>query len=139
MHVSGSLRALPALCLQFQSESCSAGLSRAGVSQEELRIVEGEGQNAEMGPSADEVNNNTCEGLIVALRLHQHCGMVGDFRLLLIVTGFRVCVSVCLVMFFSSRVQTRDNPGVSQDTILETNPVTCVISLQPVRMNRRTR
>lgn len=38
------------------------GLSRTGISQEELRIVEGEGQNAEMGPSADEVNNNTCTG-----------------------------------------------------------------------------
>ncbi|XP_016521179.1 kinesin-like protein KIF1A [Poecilia formosa] len=47
---------------KFQSESCSVGvgLSRTGVSQEELRIVEGEGQNAEMSPSADEVNNNTC-------------------------------------------------------------------------------
>uniref|UniRef100_A0A8C6TS66 plus-end-directed kinesin ATPase n=1 Tax=Neogobius melanostomus TaxID=47308 RepID=A0A8C6TS66_9GOBI len=45
---------------KFQSESCPAGLSRKGVSQEELRIVEGEGQSAEMGPSADEVNNNTC-------------------------------------------------------------------------------
>ncbi|XP_061894671.1 kinesin-like protein KIF1A isoform X3 [Entelurus aequoreus] len=45
---------------KFQSESCSAGLSRIGTSQEELRIVEGEGQSAEMGPSADEVNNNTC-------------------------------------------------------------------------------
>uniref|UniRef100_A0A668AAQ2 plus-end-directed kinesin ATPase n=1 Tax=Myripristis murdjan TaxID=586833 RepID=A0A668AAQ2_9TELE len=45
---------------KFQSETCSVGLSRAGISQEELRIVEGEGQNAEMGPSADEVNNNTC-------------------------------------------------------------------------------
>uniref|UniRef100_A0A3Q1ATG3 plus-end-directed kinesin ATPase n=1 Tax=Amphiprion ocellaris TaxID=80972 RepID=A0A3Q1ATG3_AMPOC len=44
---------------KFQSESCSVGLSRTGISQEELRIVEGEGQNAEMGPSADEVNNNT--------------------------------------------------------------------------------
>ncbi|XP_008405934.1 kinesin-like protein KIF1A isoform X8 [Poecilia reticulata] len=46
----------------FQSESCSVGvgLSYTGVSQEELRIVEGEGQNAEMSPSADEVNNNTC-------------------------------------------------------------------------------
>ncbi|CAJ1059791.1 kinesin-like protein KIF1A isoform X18 [Xyrichtys novacula] len=44
---------------KFQSETCSVGLSRTGVSQEELRIVEGEGQNAEMGPSADEVNNNT--------------------------------------------------------------------------------
>lgn len=47
---------------QFQSESCPAGLSRTGLSQEELRIVEGEGQNAEMVPSADEVNNNTCAG-----------------------------------------------------------------------------
>uniref|UniRef100_A0A8D3DZC0 plus-end-directed kinesin ATPase n=1 Tax=Scophthalmus maximus TaxID=52904 RepID=A0A8D3DZC0_SCOMX len=45
---------------KFQSESCSAGLSRTGISQEELRFVEGEGQNVEMGPSADEVNNNTC-------------------------------------------------------------------------------
>ncbi|XP_048055625.1 kinesin-like protein KIF1A isoform X6 [Megalobrama amblycephala] len=45
---------------KFQSESCTSGLSRTGVSQEELRIVEGEGQNAEMGLSADEVNNNTC-------------------------------------------------------------------------------
>ncbi|XP_072295591.1 kinesin-like protein KIF1A [Eucyclogobius newberryi] len=45
---------------KFQSESCSAGLSSKGVSQEELRIVEGEGQSAELGPSADEVNNNTC-------------------------------------------------------------------------------
>ncbi|XP_041647217.1 kinesin-like protein KIF1A isoform X2 [Cheilinus undulatus] len=44
---------------KFQSETCSVGLSRTGISQEELRIVEGEGQNAEMGPSADEVNNNT--------------------------------------------------------------------------------
>uniref|UniRef100_A0A8C2B4F9 plus-end-directed kinesin ATPase n=1 Tax=Cyprinus carpio TaxID=7962 RepID=A0A8C2B4F9_CYPCA len=45
---------------KFQSESCHSGLSRAAVSQEELRIVEGEGQNAEMTLSADEVNNNTC-------------------------------------------------------------------------------
>ncbi|XP_029284843.1 LOW QUALITY PROTEIN: kinesin-like protein KIF1A [Cottoperca gobio] len=44
---------------KFQSESCSVGLSRTGISLEELRIVEGEGQNAELGPSADEVNNNT--------------------------------------------------------------------------------
>ncbi|XP_019752712.1 kinesin-like protein KIF1A isoform X10 [Hippocampus comes] len=44
---------------KFQSESCPAGLSRTGISQEELRIVEGEGQSTETGPSADEVNNNT--------------------------------------------------------------------------------
>lgn len=62
MHASDPLKAPPALRSQFQSESCSAGLSRTGVSQEELRIVEGEGQNTEMGPSADEVNNNTCAG-----------------------------------------------------------------------------
>uniref|UniRef100_A0A8B9RDX6 plus-end-directed kinesin ATPase n=1 Tax=Astyanax mexicanus TaxID=7994 RepID=A0A8B9RDX6_ASTMX len=45
---------------KFQAESCPNGLTRTGPSQEELRIVEGEGQNAEMIPSADEVNNNTC-------------------------------------------------------------------------------
>ncbi|XP_013979234.1 kinesin-like protein KIF1A isoform X17 [Salmo salar] len=45
---------------KFQAELCPAGLSRTGASQEELRFVEGEGQNSEMGPSADEVNNNTC-------------------------------------------------------------------------------
>ncbi|XP_066520581.1 kinesin-like protein KIF1A isoform X7 [Hoplias malabaricus] len=45
---------------KFQAESCPASLSRSGLSQEELRIVEGEGQTAEMVPSADEVNNNTC-------------------------------------------------------------------------------
>lgn len=38
------------------------GMSRSGTSQEELRIVEGQGQGAEAGPSADEVNNNTCSG-----------------------------------------------------------------------------
>lgn len=62
MRAFSPLKTLPGLCSQFQSESCSAGLSRTGVSQEELRIVEGEGQNNEMGPSADEVNNNTCAG-----------------------------------------------------------------------------
>ncbi|XP_039618399.1 kinesin-like protein KIF1A isoform X13 [Polypterus senegalus] len=45
---------------KFQVESCPVGMSRSGTSQEELRIVEGEGQNSELGPSADEVNNNTC-------------------------------------------------------------------------------
>ncbi|XP_077082367.1 kinesin-like protein KIF1A isoform X15 [Siphateles boraxobius] len=42
---------------KFQTETCTAGTN---TSQEELRIVEGEGQNSEMGLSADEVNNNTC-------------------------------------------------------------------------------
>ncbi|XP_021251829.1 kinesin-like protein KIF1A isoform X4 [Numida meleagris] len=46
---------------KFQSESCPAvGMSRSGTSQEELRIVEGQGQISDLGPSADEVNNNTC-------------------------------------------------------------------------------
>ncbi|XP_030349937.1 kinesin-like protein KIF1A isoform X6 [Strigops habroptila] len=46
---------------KFQSESCPAvGMSRSGTSQEELRIVEGQGQLSDVGPSADEVNNNTC-------------------------------------------------------------------------------
>ncbi|XP_039533105.1 kinesin-like protein KIF1A isoform X9 [Pimephales promelas] len=40
---------------KFQTETCTAGTN---TSQEELRIVEGEGQNSEI--SADEVNNNTC-------------------------------------------------------------------------------
>uniref|UniRef100_A0A8D2B6X5 plus-end-directed kinesin ATPase n=1 Tax=Sciurus vulgaris TaxID=55149 RepID=A0A8D2B6X5_SCIVU len=56
---------------KFQSESCAGvGLARSGTSQEELRIVEGQGQGADAGPSADEVNNNTCsavspEGLLL--------------------------------------------------------------------------
>lgn len=50
------------MLFQFQTESCPGGLSHSNTSQEELRIVEGEGQNAETGMSADEVNNNTCPG-----------------------------------------------------------------------------
>uniref|UniRef100_A0A3Q1FGJ2 plus-end-directed kinesin ATPase n=1 Tax=Acanthochromis polyacanthus TaxID=80966 RepID=A0A3Q1FGJ2_9TELE len=77
---------------KFQSESCSVGLSRTGISQEELRIVEGEGQNAEMGPSADEVNNNTCadeqenplkaglDGALDATLEHLRIGNVFTFR-----------------------------------------------------------
>nr|XP_056705255.1 kinesin-like protein KIF1A [Euleptes europaea] len=46
---------------KFQSETCPVvGMSRSGTSQEELRIVEGQGQITDIGPSADEVNNNTC-------------------------------------------------------------------------------
>ncbi|XP_030630592.1 kinesin-like protein KIF1A [Chanos chanos] len=44
---------------KFQTESCSGGMSHSNTSQEELRIVEGEGQNSDMSLSADEVNNNT--------------------------------------------------------------------------------
>ncbi|XP_055502051.1 kinesin-like protein KIF1A isoform X7 [Leucoraja erinacea] len=45
---------------KFQSDCCTSGMSRSGTSQEELRIVEGQGQSSDSGPSADEVNNNTC-------------------------------------------------------------------------------
>ncbi|XP_057407431.1 LOW QUALITY PROTEIN: kinesin-like protein KIF1A [Balaenoptera acutorostrata] len=49
---------------KFQSESCPVvGMSRSGTSQEELRIVEGQGQGTDAGPSADEVNNNTCSAV----------------------------------------------------------------------------
>ncbi|TNN74193.1 Kinesin-like protein KIF1A [Liparis tanakae] len=76
----------------FQSETCSVGLSRTGVSQEELRFVEGEGQNAEVGPSADEVNNNTSgvdelespqksqDGLLETTLEHLRIGDVFTFR-----------------------------------------------------------
>nr|XP_040124108.1 kinesin-like protein KIF1A isoform X15 [Ictidomys tridecemlineatus] len=50
---------------KFQSESCpGVGMARSGTSQEELRIVEGQGQGADAGPSADEVNNNTCSAAV---------------------------------------------------------------------------
>ncbi|XP_075425645.1 kinesin-like protein KIF1A isoform X7 [Ascaphus truei] len=46
---------------QFQKAESCPGMTRSGTSQEELRIVEGgQGQNPDSGPSADEVNNNTC-------------------------------------------------------------------------------
>ncbi|XP_038572646.1 kinesin-like protein KIF1A isoform X10 [Micropterus salmoides] len=64
---------------KFQSESCSVGLSRTGVSQEELRFVEGEGQNAEVGPSADEVNNNTCAAGADELENPLKAGVDGPF------------------------------------------------------------
>ncbi|XP_049629285.1 kinesin-like protein KIF1A isoform X6 [Suncus etruscus] len=49
---------------KFQSESCPVGgLSRSGTSQEELRIVEGQGGGTDAGPSADEVNNNMCSAM----------------------------------------------------------------------------
>ncbi|XP_037538187.1 kinesin-like protein KIF1A [Nematolebias whitei] len=52
---------------QFEKpESCPGGLSHSNTSQEELRIVEGEGQNVEIGISADEVNNNTCAATLEA-------------------------------------------------------------------------
>ncbi|KAF1383864.1 hypothetical protein PFLUV_G00136270 [Perca fluviatilis] len=53
---------------KFQTESCPGSLSHSNTSQEELRFVEGEGQTAEIGISADEVNNNTCPADIEAPR-----------------------------------------------------------------------
>uniref|UniRef100_A0A670J0I6 plus-end-directed kinesin ATPase n=1 Tax=Podarcis muralis TaxID=64176 RepID=A0A670J0I6_PODMU len=50
---------------QHFEKSCPVvGMSRSGTSQEELRIVEGQGQVTDIGPSADEVNNNTCDLLL---------------------------------------------------------------------------
>ncbi|KAK3560783.1 hypothetical protein QTP86_019476 [Hemibagrus guttatus] len=47
--------------LSFRRSRVQGGMSHSNTSQEELRIVEGEGQNAEtLSLSADEVNNNTC-------------------------------------------------------------------------------
>uniref|UniRef100_A0AAR2J254 plus-end-directed kinesin ATPase n=1 Tax=Pygocentrus nattereri TaxID=42514 RepID=A0AAR2J254_PYGNA len=61
--------------------SCPATLSRTGLSQEELRIVEGEGQNADVVPSADEVNNNTClDGVLDGTLEHLKIGEVFTFR-----------------------------------------------------------
>uniref|UniRef100_A0AAZ3PRY2 plus-end-directed kinesin ATPase n=1 Tax=Oncorhynchus tshawytscha TaxID=74940 RepID=A0AAZ3PRY2_ONCTS len=66
-------------------KSCPTGLSRTGESQEELRFVEGEGQNSGMEPSADEVNNNNCAGNDHWLSLdgaleHLRIGSIFTFR-----------------------------------------------------------
>uniref|UniRef100_A0A8B9JJ72 plus-end-directed kinesin ATPase n=1 Tax=Astyanax mexicanus TaxID=7994 RepID=A0A8B9JJ72_ASTMX len=49
---------------KFQTESCTGGMSHSNTSQEELRIVEGEGQSSDLSLSADEVNNNTCTDIL---------------------------------------------------------------------------
>ncbi|XP_046892998.1 kinesin-like protein KIF1A [Hypomesus transpacificus] len=75
---------------QFQ-ESSPVAVSRAAPPQEELRIVEGEGQSAETAPSADEVNNNTssadegesplkAEGCVDGALEHLRIGSVFTFR-----------------------------------------------------------
>lgn len=53
--------------------------------------MEGEGQNAEMGPSADEVNNNTCAGNRI-LRVNGHMFCVFAC----------VCMCVCGLLFGSA-------------------------------------
>ncbi|XP_041952479.1 kinesin-like protein KIF1A isoform X3 [Alosa sapidissima] len=46
---------------QFEKmEAGTGGMSHSNTSQEELRIVEGEGGASDIGLMADEVNNNTC-------------------------------------------------------------------------------
>uniref|UniRef100_A0A8C1IYK5 plus-end-directed kinesin ATPase n=1 Tax=Cyprinus carpio TaxID=7962 RepID=A0A8C1IYK5_CYPCA len=68
---------------QFE-KSCPSGLSRAAVSQEELRIVEGEGQNAEMGMSADEDLDSPVktglDGMLDGALDHLRIGEVFTFR-----------------------------------------------------------
>uniref|UniRef100_A0A672SY07 plus-end-directed kinesin ATPase n=1 Tax=Sinocyclocheilus grahami TaxID=75366 RepID=A0A672SY07_SINGR len=67
---------------QFE-KSCPSGLSRAAVSQEELRIVEGEGQNAEMGLSADELDSPVktgLDGILDGALDHLRIGEVFTFR-----------------------------------------------------------
>lgn len=68
LSVNGVQADLFSVWSQFQTESCPGGLSHSNTSQEELRIVEGEGQNTEMGISADEVNNNTCPGEVTPVQ-----------------------------------------------------------------------
>uniref|UniRef100_A0AAZ3Q237 plus-end-directed kinesin ATPase n=1 Tax=Oncorhynchus tshawytscha TaxID=74940 RepID=A0AAZ3Q237_ONCTS len=76
---------------KFQAESCPTGLSRTGESQEELRFVEGEGQNSGMEPSADEVNNNNCSPLKTNLEGGALDGALEHLRIGSIFT-FRVTV-----------------------------------------------
>uniref|UniRef100_A0A671W1J7 plus-end-directed kinesin ATPase n=1 Tax=Sparus aurata TaxID=8175 RepID=A0A671W1J7_SPAAU len=62
-----------------KSETCSVGLSRTGISQEELRIVEGEGQNAEMVPSVEAPLKASLDAPLDALE-HLRIGNVFTFR-----------------------------------------------------------
>uniref|UniRef100_A0AAR2LCS7 plus-end-directed kinesin ATPase n=1 Tax=Pygocentrus nattereri TaxID=42514 RepID=A0AAR2LCS7_PYGNA len=66
---------------QFEkTDSCSGGMSHSNTSQEELRIVEGEGQNSEIGLSADEVNNNTWDTMQDKVFQHLKIGSTFTFR-----------------------------------------------------------
>uniref|UniRef100_A0A672SV69 plus-end-directed kinesin ATPase n=1 Tax=Sinocyclocheilus grahami TaxID=75366 RepID=A0A672SV69_SINGR len=47
---------------KFHTESCTGGMSHTNTSQEELRIVEGEGQNSEMGLTSPDVPNSPLKG-----------------------------------------------------------------------------
>uniref|UniRef100_A0A8C2B342 plus-end-directed kinesin ATPase n=1 Tax=Cyprinus carpio TaxID=7962 RepID=A0A8C2B342_CYPCA len=65
---------------QFE-KSCHSGLSRAAVSQEELRIVEGEGQNAEMTLSElDNPVKTGLDGVLDGALDHLRIGEVFTFR-----------------------------------------------------------
>uniref|UniRef100_A0A3Q3W4J3 KIF1A n=1 Tax=Mola mola TaxID=94237 RepID=A0A3Q3W4J3_MOLML len=63
-----------------KSESCSVGLSRTGISQEELRFVEGEGQNAEMGPSPENPLKTSLDGVPDSTLEHLRIGNLFTFR-----------------------------------------------------------
>uniref|UniRef100_A0A674CKH4 Kinesin family member 1A n=1 Tax=Salmo trutta TaxID=8032 RepID=A0A674CKH4_SALTR len=77
---------------QFEkTESCSGGMSHSNTSHEELRFVEGEGQNSDIGADPDEVNNNTCAGKeilpivlffddVIKALSHLHIGSTFTFR-----------------------------------------------------------
>uniref|UniRef100_A0AAQ4RZI9 plus-end-directed kinesin ATPase n=1 Tax=Gasterosteus aculeatus aculeatus TaxID=481459 RepID=A0AAQ4RZI9_GASAC len=60
-------------------KTCSVGLPRSGASQEELRFVEGEGQNAEPGPSAESPLKSQGGPLDTTLE-HLRVGNVFTFR-----------------------------------------------------------
>uniref|UniRef100_A0A673ZJB1 plus-end-directed kinesin ATPase n=1 Tax=Salmo trutta TaxID=8032 RepID=A0A673ZJB1_SALTR len=64
-----------------KAESCPAALSRTGASQEELRFVEGEGQNSEMGPSLESPLKPNLEGEALDGALeHLRIGNIFTFR-----------------------------------------------------------
>uniref|UniRef100_A0A673XJZ0 plus-end-directed kinesin ATPase n=1 Tax=Salmo trutta TaxID=8032 RepID=A0A673XJZ0_SALTR len=64
-----------------KAESCPAGLSRTGESQEELRFVEGEGQNSGMEPSLESPLKTNLEGEALDGALeHLRIGDIFTFR-----------------------------------------------------------
>lgn len=92
------------ILFQFQTESCPSGLSHSNTSQEELRIVEGEGQNAEIGISADEVNNNTCPGELAAMQPNKILFAYKNFRKELTFTAHEFVEMQPESVSFSSRM-----------------------------------
>lgn len=64
------------MCFQFQSDSCSLGLSTTATCEEKLGMVEEGGQKSQTGASAGELNNNTRGSIesrnIVAIAILTH-------------------------------------------------------------------